>query len=101
MCSRDVASTRDDPEWSETLRIGREDVSVTIGFIGAALIMAVAALADLSARGALFVCVAAGLVAVAAMSFYATANHRPAARVLLSVAAVVLGAAIVVGENTF
>ena len=96
-----VASIRDDPEWSETLRIGREDVSVTIGFIGAALIMAVAALADLSARGALFVCVAAGLVAVAAMSFYATANHRPAARVLLSVAAVRIGAAIVVGENTF
>ena len=96
-----VASTRDDPNWSQTLRIGREDVSVTVGFIAAALIMAVAALADVDARGALFICVAAGLVAVAALSFYATANHRPAARVLMSVAAAALGAAIVVGESVF
>ena len=96
-----VASTRDDPNWSETLRIGREDVSVTVGFIGAALIMAVAALADLETQGALFVCVAAGLVAVAAVSFYATANHRPAARVLMSVAAAALGAVIVIGESLF
>lgn len=96
-----VASTRDDPNWSETLRIGREDVSVTIGFIGAALIMTVAALADLGARGALFVCVAAGLVAVAAVCFYATADHRPATRVVMSVSAAALGAAIVVGESFF
>jgi hypothetical protein len=96
-----VASTRDDPDWSETLRIGREDVSVTVGFIGAALIMAVAALADLDAEGALYSCVAAGLVAVATLSFYATANHRPATRVLMSAAAAVLGAVIIVGENTF
>ena len=96
-----VASTRDDPNWSELLRVGREDVSVTVGFIGAALIMAIAALAGLGARGALLVCVAAGLVAVAAVSFYATANHRPAARVLMSVAAAVLGAVIVVGESLF
>ena len=96
-----VASTRNDPNWSETLRIGREDLSVTTGFIGAALIMAVAALADLDARRALFACVAAGLVAVVTVSFYATANHRPAARVLMSVAAAALGAVIVLGENTF
>ena len=96
-----VASTRDDPNWSQTLRIGREDVSVTVGFIAAALIMAVAALADVDARGALFICVAAGLVAVAALSFYATANHRPAARVLMSVAAAALGAVIVIGESLF
>lgn len=95
------ASTRDDPDWSETLRIGREDVSVTIGFIGAALIMAVAALADLDAQGALYTCVAAGLVAVAALSFYATANHRPATRVLMSATAAVLGAVIILGETTF
>ena len=96
-----LASTREDPNWSETLRIGREDVSVTAGFIGAALIMAVAAIADLDAQGALYTCVAAGLVAVAALSFYATANHRPATRVLMSAVAAVLGAVIILGENTF
>ena len=96
-----LASTREDPNWSETLRIGREDVSVTAGFIGAALIMAVAAIADLDAQGALYTCVAAGLVAVAALSFYATANHRPATRVLMSATAAVLGAVIILGETTF
>ena len=96
-----LAMTREDPNWSETLRIGREDVSVTAGFIGAALIMAVAALADLDTQGALYTCVVAGLVAVAALSFYATAHHRPATRVLMSAAAAVLGAVIILGENTF
>lgn len=96
-----LASTRDDPNWSETLRIGREDVSVVIGFVGAAFIMAIAALADLDAQSALYTCVAAGLVAVATLSFYATASHRLVTRVLMSTAAVVLGAAIVLGENTF
>ena len=96
-----LASAQEDPNWSETLRIGREDVSVTAGFIGAALIMSVAALADLDAQGALYTCVAAGLFAVAAVSFHATANHRPATRVLMSAAAAVLGAVIILGENTF
>jgi hypothetical protein len=96
-----LASTLDDPDWSETLRIGREDVSVTIGFIGAALVMAVAALADLDPQGALYACVAVGLVAVAALSFYSTSNHRLLTRVLMSGAAAVLGAVIVLGENTF
>lgn len=96
-----LASMRDDPNWSETLRIGREDVSVTIGFVGAALIMVIAALADLDTQGALYVCVAVGLVTVATLSFYATVNHRLATRVLTSTAAAVLGAVIVLGENTF
>jgi len=96
-----LASTRDDPNWSETLRIGREDVSVMIGFIGAALIMAVSGLADLDTQAALYTCVAAGLVGVAALSFYATANHRLVTRVLVSAAAAALGTVIILGENTF
>lgn len=96
-----VAMSRDDPIWSETLRIGREDMAVTIGFIGAASIMAIAALGDLDAQRALLVCVVAGLVAVAALSFSATSHHRMATRVLMSVAATVLGVAIVIGENIF
>lgn len=96
-----LASTRDDPNWSETLRIGREDVSVAVGFVGAALVMAVAALADLDSQNALYACVASGLVAVAALSFYATSNHRVLTRVLMGGAAAALGAVIVLGENTF
>jgi hypothetical protein len=96
-----LASTLEDPDWSETLRIGRADVTVTIGFIAAALVMAVAALADLDSQGALYACVVVGLVAVAALSFYATSNHRVLTRVLMGSAAAVLGAVIVLGENTF
>lgn len=96
-----LASTRDDPNWSETLRIGREDLSVTVGFVGAALIMMIAALADLDTQGALYTCVAVGLVAVATLSFYATAHHSLVTRVLTGAAAAVLGAVIVLGENTF
>lgn len=96
-----LASTRDDPDWSATLRIEREDVSVTIGFVGAALIMALAAVADLDTQGALYACVAVGLLAVGAFSFYATANHRLLTRVLASGGAAALGAVIVLGENTF
>lgn len=96
-----LASTRVDPKWSETLRIGRAEVAVTVGFVGAALVMAFAAIADLDAEGALLFCFGSGLIAVAALSFYATANHRLVIRVLMSVAAAVLGAVIVLGENTF
>ena len=96
-----LASNRVDPKWSETLRIGRADLAVTIGFIGAAFVMAVTALTDLDAEGGLLFCFGAGLVAVAALSFYATANHRLATRVLMGAAAASLGALIVLGENTF
>lgn len=96
-----LAATLDDPDWSETLRIGRDDVSVTIGFVAAALVMAIAALADLDSQGALYACVVVGLVAVVALSFYATSNHRLLTRVLMSATAAALGAVIVLGENTF
>ena len=65
------------------------------------LVMAIAALAGLDAQAALYTCFVVGLVAVAALSFYATSNHRLVTRVLMSFAAVVLGAVIVFGENTF
>lgn len=96
-----LASTLDALDWSETLRVGRQDVSVTIGFVGAALVMAIAALAGLDAQAALYTCFVVGLVAVAALSFYATSNRRPVTRVLMSFAAVALGAVIVFGENAF
>jgi len=96
-----LASTRKDPTWSATLRISRADVAVTFGFIGAALIMVIAELARLDTQRALYVCVAAGLVAVAALSFYATANHRLLTRVVMGAGAAALGAVIILGESAF
>lgn len=96
-----VAATQHDPKWREVLTIGREDLAVTTGAVVAALVMAVAALADLDAEAALTWCVGLGLVAVATLSFYATANHRPAVRVVMAGFAALLGAVIVVLENTF
>jgi len=96
-----VAATQQDPNWREVLTIGREDVAVTAGAVAAALIMAVAALADLDARAALIWCVGLGLVAVAALSYYATSQHRMVVRVVMAGLAALLGAVIVVLENTF
>lgn len=96
-----IATVRDDPNWTEVLTIGREDVSVTAGAVVAALVMAIAALADLDAEAALTACVVAGLVAVAALSYYATSHHRTAVRVAMAAGAALLGTVIVVAENTF
>ena len=96
-----VATTRDDPNWSEVLSIGREDVSVVSGAIGAALIMTVAALADLDSENALMACVVLGLVALAALCFYGLPQHRLVIRLVISGAGVAFGAAIVLLENTF
>ena len=96
-----LASTHNDPTWSATIRIARANVSVTLGFLGAALIMAIAGLADVDTQSALIACIAVGLVAVAALSFYATAHHRLLTRVVTGSAAAVLCAAIVLGENAF
>ena len=96
-----LASTRDDPTWSATLRITRADVAVTFGFIAAALVMAFVWLTDLDSQTALSVCLVVGLVAVAALSFHATAHHRLATRVAMGAAATTLGTVIVVGENAF
>ncbi len=96
-----LASTLEEPDWSETLRVGRQDVSVVIGFVGAALVMGIAALTDLGSQSALYTCFVVGLVAVAALSFYATSNHRLVTRVLMSTAAAAIGAVIVFGENVF
>ena len=95
-----VATTRDDPDWPEILSIGREDVSVVAGALGSALIMAVAALADLDSVSALTACLVLGLVAVAALCFYALPQHTALVRVGMSAAGVVLSGAIVLMENT-
>jgi hypothetical protein len=42
-----------------------------------------------------------GLVTVAALTFFATPQHRASTRLLLSGAAVLLGSAIVLLENAF
>jgi hypothetical protein len=94
-----VAKTQTDPDWSEMISVGRQDVSVIAGAVGAALIMAIAAAAELDAGDALVVCIALGLVAVAALSFHATLHHRLLTRVLMSSAAAGLGAVIVFLEN--
>ncbi len=96
-----VAATRDDPNWSEIVSIGHEDVSVVYGGIGAAAIMAVAAIADLHSENALVATVVAGLVALAALCFYGLSHHRLAPRLLMSATAVAFGTVIVLLENTF
>jgi hypothetical protein len=96
-----VATTQEDPRWRELLSIGRADLSVATGAVVAALVMAVAAIADLDSEASLTWCVALGLVTVAALSFYALSNHRVALRFLMAGLAVVLGAVIVLLENTF
>jgi hypothetical protein len=48
-----LASTQDDPKWSEVTSIGHEDVSVAYGGLGAAVIMGVAAVARLNGERAL------------------------------------------------
>ena len=94
-----VATTRDELDWSEILSIGREDVSVVSGALGAALIMAVAALADLDSEAALVTCVVVGLVALAALCFYGLTQHRLVVRLSMSAVGVAFGAVIVLLEN--
>jgi hypothetical protein len=96
-----VAATQNDPQWSELISIGREDMAVGVGAVGAATIMAVAALADLDSERALTVCVVLALVAIGAITIFATPQHRTSTRLLLSGAAVLLGSVIVLLENTF
>lgn len=96
-----VATARDEPDWPEILSIGREDVSVVSGAVAAALIMTVAALADLDSEGALVACVLVGLVALAALCFYGLPQHRLSVRVVISAVGVAFAALIVLLENTF
>jgi hypothetical protein len=95
-----IAATRDDPRLGEILSIGREDVTVVAGFIGAALLMAVAAVSDLDTGRALQTCVALGLTALAGLTVYATSHHRWWTRIVMGLLAVLLGAVIVVLENS-
>jgi hypothetical protein len=95
-----LASTRDDPHWSEIVSIGHEDVSVVYGGLGGAAIMAVAAVADLDSENALLVSVGAGLLALAALCFYGLSHHRLLPRLIMTAIAVGFGAVIVLLENT-
>ena len=94
-----TAAERDDPDWREMLTVGRAELAVLTGFVGAAAIMLFAEIADLDSRNALLVCLALGLIAVAALAYYATAHHRPVVRVSMAVIAAALGLVIVVLEN--
>ncbi len=95
-----LAATQDDPKWSELISIGHEDVSVMYGGLGAAVIMAVAALADLDSENALHVTAGVGLVALAALCFHGLSHHRPLPRLAMTVTAVAFGAVIVLLENS-
>ena len=95
-----VAASRDAPVWNEILRVGHHDLAVTYGAIVAALAMTVAAVGDLDTESALAVCVVAGLIALGVLTAYATAHHRRSIQVAMTVTAVVLGAVIVLLENT-
>ncbi len=96
-----VAASGQDVDWPAILTVGREDLAVTVGSVASALLMTVAALADLDTRDSLVACVVVGLVAVAALSFSASSAHRLVVRLLLAGLAAALGAVIVVLENTF
>ena len=96
-----LASTQDDPNRSELFSIGHEDVSVVYGGLGAAVIMAVTAVADLDSENALYVVVVAGLVALAALCFYGLSHHSVLPRLAMTATAVAFGAVIVLLENTF
>jgi hypothetical protein len=95
-----VAATRDDPNWSEIVSVSHADVSVVYGGAGAALIMAVASIADLDSENALFVTFGAGLIALAALCLYGLSHHRPLLRLVMSAIAVGLAAIIVMLEFT-
>lgn len=95
-----VAASRDVPDWNEILRVGHHDVAVTYGAIAAVLVMVVAAVTDLDTEHALTVCVFAGLIALGVLTAYATAHHRRSIQISMTVTAVVLGAVIVLLENT-
>jgi len=95
-----LATTRDEPNWSDLISISSEDVSVVYGGAGAAVIMAVAAVSGLDSATALNVAVGAGLVAVATLCFYGLSHHRPVPRLAMTVAAVALCTVIVVLENS-
>ena len=96
-----VAATEDDPDWSEIVSIGREDVAVTGGAVGAAVVMAVVWLADLDAERALVGCVGLGLLAVGTLSYLALPQHGRPLRLVMGAAAVLLGVVIVTLENLF
>lgn len=95
-----TAANQSDPGWREVVRIGRHDLAVLPGYVGGAAIMAVAAVGELDSARALWVCVAAGLLAVAVLSYYATVHHRLILRLVMSFGAMVLGALIVTLEQT-
>lgn len=96
-----VAATSDDPNWAEIISIGHEDVAVLYGAVGMALIMSVAALADLDSENALLVSVVVGLLALAGLCFYGLSHHRLLTRAVMSVAAAGLALVIVTLENAF
>lgn len=96
-----IAAARDDPNWSEIVSIGHEDIAVVYGGIGAAMIMVVAAIFDLDSENALIASVGVGLVALAALCYYGLSHQRPLIRLVVSAASVGFAIVIVGLENTF
>lgn len=96
-----MAAIREDPNWSEIMSVSREEVMVVAGAVGAALIMTVAAIADLDSEGALLTCLVVGLVSVGALTYYATVHHSWVTRLAMSAVGVGLGILIVTLENVF
>ncbi|MGI9577253.1 MAG: hypothetical protein ACR2OH_03545 [Microthrixaceae bacterium] len=94
-----TVATKDDLRWSRVLRIGREELSVVAGAVGAAAIMTLVALADLDSQRGLSVCLVLGLATVAALSFFASAHHPLWTRLLLAAVAALIGSTIVALEN--
>ena len=95
-----VAATRSDPDWPEILRIGHHDIIVAAPGVAMAAVMVVAELAELDAEGFLLACMVAGLLALAMLCLYATAQHQAITRVVITVGAVAFAAVVVVLENT-
>jgi hypothetical protein len=94
-----LAATQEDLHWRDAVRIGRSTISVATGWVGAAALMGFAAITGIDSNRMLVVCIVLGLVAIAHMSFVASAKHRLMTRVVMSAIAVVLGVVIVLLES--
>jgi hypothetical protein len=94
-----VAATEEDLDRREIVRIGREEIAVVAGAVGAAVVMAAASVAGADNTHALTACIALGLATLAYLSQRAASHHGPLRRIAAAMIAVGLGGVIVVLEN--
>ena len=94
-----AVAKRSEATRSELVGIGIRDLSILIGPFGFALLLIGAHVIGVEADAALIGANSAGLVFVAALSYYAAAAYRTWRRVLLAVIVVTFCLLIVLAEN--